>query len=241
MTGQYAAAAAGVAKELGLPCLNVFTAMQARLGCQGGWRGGRGGALEQGAIAPHRLLGSGGRNRALTPLLPCPIQDMAPGGGWSQRWLLDDGLHFNAAGQDVVFKCARRAAWRAASGFGGGRPLPRRPPFPLRRRARSRAAASLRPPSHPRRLFNDFIWNNVPTARCGARARAHPSPCMRRAHQHPPASAPWPHAPSRHQPNTTALPCTHRTDALPYHHPTYEDMKYNDYRAQFEEEAAAAS
>ncbi len=54
-------------------------------------------------------------------------------------------------------------------------------------------------PPHPRarrRLFNDFIWNNVPTA---------------------------------------------RTDALPYHHPTYDDMKYNDYRAQFEDEAAAAS
>lgn len=103
VTEKYAAAAVAAGKDLGVPVLDMFHA----------------------------------------------LQDLAPDGAWSDKFLLSDGLHFNDEGQAAVF-----------------------------------------------RLVNDYVWSNVPAA---------------------------------------------RTDALDYHHPTWEELRYDAYRQQFEAEQAAAS
>lgn len=58
LTARYAAAAMGAARELALPALDMFKA----------------------------------------------LQELAPGGAWSDRFMLSDGLHFNDEGNAAVFR-----------------------------------------------------------------------------------------------------------------------------------------
>jgi hypothetical protein len=141
-----------------VPVLNLFKEMQVGPGPAPprGASGTTGGGPGAGGGAARALRGAraGGPHpeapppRARAPPAP-PRQDQAPGKRWSDQWLLEDGLHFNAAGQ----------AWFA-------------------------------------KLLNDFIWSNAPGA---------------------------------------------RTDALPYHHPAWEDVNYADSAVQFAQERGAAA
>ena len=128
VTGRYAAAAEALAGELGVPCLNLWRAFQARAGEGARLGGGRCllSAENEGSLRASLVLAalsSAGCMAAHSAVRPSSLATQEVP-GW-QQGLLCDGLHLTPEGNNQVYRLlqASRCACLGGAAFCEGTPV----------------------------------------------------------------------------------------------------------------------